>query len=115
MNYWPMGSWEGAGRWINTVLLVIVSFIGLDTLFTLLDARESNVIVGFVAAVAGVFLAPFEGMFADQAYLLTALIALLGYILLAAIALAIVRSLQPSRPTPQAPVPPPRDERTRRL
>ena len=91
-----MSPWDGASRWINTVLLVVVGFVGFDTLFRLLDANEDNVIVGFTRSVAGPFLAPFQGMFDDQEYLLTALIAVLGYALLAGIALAIVRSVQAS-------------------
>lgn len=92
MNYW-----EGPARWINTILLVIVGFIGFDTLFELLTANEDNVLVGFTQDVAGLFLAPFQGMFPEQEYLLTALIGVLGYSLLAGIALAITRSVQASR------------------
>lgn len=100
MNYW-----EGPARWINTILLVIVGVVGFDTLFKLLDANEGNAIVGFVAAVARVFLAPFQGMFDDQDFLLTAVIAVLGYSLLAGIALAVTRSVQATRrrsPDPDA-------------
>lgn len=85
--------WEGPSRWINTALLVIIGFIGLDTLLRLLGANEANGIVSFVRAVSGVFLAPFRNMFPEQQYLLTALIAILGWSLLAALVLAIVRSL----------------------
>lgn len=92
MNYW-----EGAARWINTLLLVIVGFIGFDTLFRLLEANETNVIVAFTRAVANLFLAPFQGMFPDQDYLLTALIAVLGYSLAAGIALAVTRSIEATR------------------
>lgn len=109
-----MSPWDGASRWINTILLVLVGFIGFDTLFRLLDANEQNVIVGFTRSVAGVFLAPFQGMFDDQEYLLTALIAVLGYALLAGIALAVVRAVQASmrrralrRPGPVPPGAPP--------
>ncbi|HWB70975.1 MAG TPA: hypothetical protein VG452_02065 [Egibacteraceae bacterium] len=108
------GYWEGPARWINTVLLVVVGFIGLDTLFRLLQAREANAIVGFVRAVAGWFLAPFRGMFAGQDYLLTALMAVLGYCLLAAIFLAVVRSIEASRREHRRGLDP-RDEPTRRL
>lgn len=92
MNYW-----EGPARWINTILLIVVGFVGFDTLFKLLHANEGNAIVGFVAAVARIFLAPFQGMFDDQDFLLTAVIAVLGYSLLAGIALAITRSVQATR------------------
>lgn len=92
-----MEYWQGPARWINTILLVIIGFVGFATLFDLLGAREENVIVRFVNSVAGVFLAPFEGMFNDQEFLLTAIIAVLGYSLLAGIALAVIRSIQASR------------------
>ena len=92
-----MEYWHGPARWINTLLLVIVGFVGLATLFELLGALEQNMIVRFVNAVSGFFLAPFEGMFDDQEFLLTAIIAVLGYSLLAGIALAVTRSLQASR------------------
>lgn len=92
-----MEYWQGPARWINTILLVIVGFVGFATLFELLGAREENLIVRFVTTVAGVFLAPFQGMFDDQEFLLTAIIAVLGYSLLAGIALAVVRSVQASR------------------
>ena len=110
MNYW-----EGPARWINTILLVIVGFIGFDTLFELLSANEDNVVVGFTQDVAEFFLAPFQGMFPEQEYLLTALIGILGYSLLAGIALAITRSIQASRTSrnshtyrPRQAPPPPR-------
>jgi hypothetical protein len=121
MNYW-----EGPARWINTLLLVIVGFVGLDTLFQLLGALEGNAIVRLVRAIAGFFLAPFEGMFEDQEYLLTAIIAVLGYSLLAGIALAVYRSVQASRrgarhgrpvgpPTPPEHGSDPATDETRRL
>jgi hypothetical protein len=102
MNYW-----EGPARWINTLLLIIVGFVGLDTLFQLLGALEDNAIVRLVRFVAGIFLAPFEGMFEDQEFLLTAVIAVLGYSLLAGIALAVYRSIQSSRGSRQGPAAPP--------
>lgn len=92
-----MEYWQGPARWINTILLAVVGFIGFATLFELLGAREQNVIVRFVAMVAGWFLAPFQGMFDDQEFLLTAIIAVLGYSLVAGIALAVARSVQASR------------------
>lgn len=92
-----MEYWQGPARWINTILLVIVGFVGFATLFDLLGAREENLIVRFVTIVAGFFLVPFEGMFDDQEFLLTAIIAVLGYSLLAGIVLAVIRSVQASR------------------
>lgn len=109
-----MEYWQGPARWINTLLLIIMGFVGFATLFDLLEAREENMIVRFVTGVAGFFLAPFEGMFDDQEFLLTAIIAVLGYSLLAGIALAITRSIEASRRDRRAlrehgSGPPPRD------
>lgn len=84
--------WEGPSRWINTALLVIAGFIGLDTLMRLLAANEGNGVVAFVRSVANIFLAPFQNMFSEQQYLLTAIIAILGWSLLAALVQAVVRN-----------------------
>lgn len=84
--------WSGPSRWINTALAVIAGFIGLDTLLRLLGANPGNGIVAFVRSVAGIFLAPFQNMFSEQQYLLTAVIAILGWSLLAALIQAIVRN-----------------------
>lgn len=89
--------WEGPSRWINTALLVIAGFIGLDTLLRLLGANPGNGVVSFVRSIAGIFLAPFQNMFAEQQYLLTAIIAILGWSLLAGLVLAIVRNVGPER------------------
>ena len=92
MNYW-----EGPSRWVNTALLVVVGFVGFDTLFRVLGANRNNTIVGFVWTVSRLFLSPFAGMFTRQHFLLTALIAILGYCLLAGIILAVLRSVYTSR------------------
>lgn len=105
-----MDYWQGPARWINTLLLVIVGFVGLATLFDLLGALEDNMIVRFVNAVSNFFLAPFVGMFDDQEFLLTAIIAVLGYSLAAGIALAVTRSIQASR-RERPPKPPPLSRR----
>lgn len=94
MNYW-----DTVGRWINVALLVIVGVISFDTLFRLLDAQDSNVIVRIMRTFATVFLVPFRGMFGDQEYIVTALVAVLGYALLAGIALSVLRSVQATRDT----------------
>ncbi|MFO8075596.1 MAG: hypothetical protein R6T85_05710 [Egibacteraceae bacterium] len=115
-----MSPWDIVSRWTNAFLLVIVGFIGFDTLFYLLEANEANVIVAFAGAGAGFFLAPFQGMFEDQDTLLTALVAVLGYALLVGVVLAVTRAVQASVRRralragrrvdwehPQAPPPPP--------
>lgn len=86
-----------ATRWINTVLALIVAFIGFDTLFRLLNANPENVVVSIVRSVSGLFLAPFSNMFADQDYLLTALVAILGYAILAGILVALVNAISSGR------------------
>jgi len=92
-----MDYWAGPARIVNAVLLFILGFIAFDLLFLLLRAREANFLVGFVAAIAGVFLAPFGGMFSWQSEWLTSVFAFLGYILLAGIVLAIICAVQLSR------------------
>lgn len=99
MNYW-----DSVGRWINTLLVFIVGVLAFDALFRLLEANEDNVIVAFVRGLAVVFLVPFHGMFGEQDYVLTTLIGVLGYALLAGIALGVLRSLQASRAQPAPPV-----------
>lgn len=101
MNYW-----DSVGRWINTLLVFIVGVLAFDALFRLLEANEDNVIVAFVRGLAVVFLVPFQGMFGEQDYVLTTLIGVLGYALLAGIALGVLRSLQASRAQPAPPVRP---------
>jgi hypothetical protein len=92
-----MTYWEGPSRWINAALLFIIGLLVFDALFSLLGAQESNLIVGGVAAMAGLFLAPFRGMWEGQPELVTTFLALLGYCLLAGIALAITKTVQTSR------------------
>lgn len=92
MNYW-----DSVGRWINTLLVFIVGILAFDALFRMLRANDDNVIVGIVRVLALAFLVPFQGMFGEQDYVLTTLFAVLGYALLAGIALGVLRSLQASR------------------
>ncbi len=92
MNYW-----DSVGRWINTLLVFIVGILAFDALFRMLQANDDNVIVGIVRVLALAFLVPFQGMFGEQDYVLTTLFAVLGYALLAGIALGVLRSLQASR------------------
>lgn len=89
MNYW-----DSVGRWMNTLLVAIVGVIAFDTLFQLLEANDGNVIVRIVRALAVIFLVPFQGMFGDQDFVITALVAVLGYALAVGIALGVLRSMQ---------------------
>jgi multisubunit Na+/H+ antiporter MnhG subunit len=89
-----MSTWNGTSRVIYSILLAILGFIGLDTLLRALQANEGNAIVGFVRAVANVLLAPFDDVFLDQNFLLTALIAVLFYSLIAAILIVILGAIE---------------------
>jgi len=95
-------------RFINIVFVLVVGFIGLDALFQLLNANLAHPIVAFVHRVAGRLLMPFEGMFPQQNFLVTALIAIVVYWLFAALASAVVRMLLAGRRLERTP------ERTRR-
>lgn len=89
-----MDYWSGPARWINTALLFVLGWILLDAMLLWVRKDSPNVIVRLVRAVAGLFLAPFEGILADQPALLTSVIAVLAYILLACIVLAVLHSRQ---------------------
>jgi uncharacterized protein YggT (Ycf19 family) len=85
------GLFAGPALVIHLLLIFIVAMIGLDTLFTATNARHSNGIVAFVDAVSRPFLAPFRGMFASNSYLLTAIVAILAYLILDAIVTTVIR------------------------
>ncbi|HUH06201.1 MAG TPA: hypothetical protein VML96_00205 [Egibacteraceae bacterium] len=90
--------WQGPYRWVSTMLLVIVGFIAFNALFRALDANPENLVAAFVGVVAGLFLLPFRDLFAaDQAYLLTALMAILSYALLAAIIVSATQTIEVAR------------------
>jgi hypothetical protein len=93
----PMDYWQGPSRWINAALLFIVAAIAFDAVFLLLGALESNPIVWLVDRVSGLFTAPFDGMFANQPELATHALSLVAWIVIATIALAIVRSFEAGR------------------
>ena len=96
-----MSYWDSVGRWINTLLLFVVGVIGFDTLFRMLHAQETNVIVGVVRLLSTIALIPFRGMFSEQDYLLTAAMGVLGYAVLVGIALAVLRSIQATTRAPR--------------
>ena len=88
----------GAARWINSILVVIVFFIGLHVLFVLFDGNPRNGIVQSVSSVARLFMLPFQGIFDNSnpqtRRLIAALISVIAYCLLAGIALAINRNVR---------------------
>ena len=79
----------GAAPWINRILVVLVAIIGLHAIFLLFEGNPRNGIVQFVASVSRLLLLPFVGMFEGQSRVITCLLAILGYCLLAGIGLAI--------------------------
>ena len=87
----------GAAPWIQRVLVLIVGIIGLHAVFLLFDGNRRNGIVQFVGSVSRVLLLPFVGMFDGQSRLVTCLLAILGYCLLAGIGLAINSRVQSAR------------------
>lgn len=77
---------------VVTVLYVtVLSLIGLDTLLKAMDARESNGFVNAVDALASPALAPFRGVFDNQEFWATALIAAVAYTVVYLIAMAVLR------------------------
>jgi MFS-type transporter involved in bile tolerance (Atg22 family) len=77
---------------VVTVLFVTaIGLIGLHALFEALDARESNGLVNAVETLASPLLAPFRGVFNDQSFWATALIAAVAYTVVYLIAMAILR------------------------
>lgn len=75
---------------IEGLLIAVLGVIGYDTVLRALDANRDNALVTLVRRVSGVLLAPFEGMFSDQHYLATAMVAVLTYCLVAAVVLAVI-------------------------
>ncbi|HVE97680.1 MAG TPA: hypothetical protein VNA12_00685 [Mycobacteriales bacterium] len=77
---------------ILTVLYsALVALIGLDALLEALDAREENGFVSAIDALSGVFVRPFDGVFNDQRYWATALIAIVVYTIVYLIAMAALQ------------------------
>jgi uncharacterized protein YggT (Ycf19 family) len=77
---------------IITVLYVtIVSLIALDTLLEAMGAREENGFVSAIDTLSTPFIAPFKGIFNNQEYWATALIAAVVYTVVYLIAMAALR------------------------
>lgn len=79
------------GAVLTVLYTAVLSLIGLDTLLKALDARPENGFVSAIDDVSGVFLRPFDGVFNDQRYWGTALIAAVVYTVIYLIALAAMR------------------------
>ena len=76
---------------ITVLYTAVVALIGVDVLLEALDAREENGFVSAVDNLSGVFLRPFDGVFSDQRYWGTALIAAAVYTVIYLIAMAAMR------------------------
>ena len=76
---------------ISAVYVAVLGLIGLDTLLEALGARESNGFVSAVDTLSSPLMAPFRGIFANQQYWATALIAAVVYTIGYLIAMTILR------------------------
>ena len=77
-------------RAVSAVYIAVVSLIGLDALLRALDARPANDFVHAVRTIANPLVAPFRGVFADQQWWATALIAAVVYTVAYLILLAVL-------------------------
>lgn len=76
---------------ITVLYVAIVSLIALDTLLEALGAREENGFVSAIDSIAGAFMSPFNGIFDNQQYWATALIAAAVYTVIYLVAMAALR------------------------
>ena len=76
---------------ISALYVAAVSLIGLDTLLEAMDARESNGFVSAIDSLASPLVAPFRGVFDNQQYWATALIAAVVYTIVYLVAMAVLR------------------------
>jgi fluoride ion exporter CrcB/FEX len=76
---------------ISVLYVAILSLIGLDTLLEALGAREDNGFVSAIDTLSAPFMAPFKGVFDNQQYWATALIAAAVYTVIYLIAMAALR------------------------
>ncbi|HVE62937.1 MAG TPA: hypothetical protein VNB94_03955 [Mycobacteriales bacterium] len=76
---------------ITVLYAAVIALIGIDVLLEALDAREENGFVSAIDGLSGAFTKPFDGVFADQRYWATALIAAVVYTVIYLIAMAALR------------------------
>lgn len=76
---------------ITVVYVAALCLIGLDTLLEALDARQSNGFVNAIDSLAAPLVAPFRGVFENQQFWATALIAAVVYTIGYLIAMAVLR------------------------
>ena len=73
---------------LTVVYVAVLALIGLDALFRALDARQGNGFVSAVHSLASPLVAPFRGIFDNQQYWATALVAAVVYSIVYVIAMA---------------------------
>ncbi|HEV2890289.1 MAG TPA: hypothetical protein VGX28_07905 [Frankiaceae bacterium] len=78
-------------RVLTAVYAFVIGMIALDALFRALDANRSNGFVSGVRSIARPLEAPFRGMFDNQQWFATALVAAVVYTVVYLIAMAILR------------------------
>ena len=76
---------------ITVLYVAAIGLIGLDALLEAMGARESNGFVSAIDALASPLMAPFRGVFDNQQYWATALIAAVVYTVVYLIAMAALR------------------------
>lgn len=76
---------------VRALYVAVVGLIGLDTLLEALDANESNGFVSAIDTLATPLMAPFRGVFDNQQYWATALVAAVVYTIVYLVAMAVLR------------------------
>jgi uncharacterized protein YggT (Ycf19 family) len=76
---------------LTALYVAALGLIGLDALLEALNARESNGFVSAIDTLSGPLLAPFRGVFNNQQYWATALIAAVVYTIVYLVAMAVLR------------------------
>jgi hypothetical protein len=82
-----------ASRVIDVALVVVMCVVGAYTVVRLFAGEQASGVAGLVLRLGKWVLAPFEGLFGVENFLVTALIGVLGYCLLAALAHAAAQVL----------------------
>lgn len=77
-------------RAVTAVYVAVVSFIGLDALLRALHARPENGFVHAIHSIARPLVAPFHGVFANQQWWASALIAAVVYTVVYLILVAVL-------------------------
>ena len=76
---------------LTAIYVAVVGLLALDTLLEALDANESSGFVSAIDTLAGPLEAPFRGIFDNQHYWATALIAAVVYTIVYLVAMAVLR------------------------